>query len=138
VAGEGEFHGPGPERERLPHPDRPELCDLCGVLVTNGTERYAFVPDSSVIHPSDPALDGERLVVACCADHMGRLRVEAAARPFVEAELWARKLLRAVEDAGEAGRTGVSVEELRQATGLTGEQIRTAVEWMKREANDDP
>jgi hypothetical protein len=138
VAGEGEFHGPGPERERLPHPDKPELCDLCNALVTDGTERYAFVTDSSVIHPSDPALDGERLVVACCADHMRRLRVEAAARPYVEAELWARKLLRAMEDAKQAGRTRLSVEELRRASGLTNEQIRAAVEWMEREDHDDP
>jgi NADH:ubiquinone oxidoreductase subunit C len=30
------------------------------------------------------------------------------------------------------------VEELQQATGLTGEQIHAAVEWMEREAHDDP
>lgn len=48
VAGQEEFHDPGPERERLAHPDTPEACDLCGALITDGTEvraRARFLGD---------------------------------------------------------------------------------------------
>lgn len=32
---------------------QPELCDLCGTVVSDSTEWYALVPDSSSIHAVD-------------------------------------------------------------------------------------
>lgn len=138
VAGQEEFHGPGPERERLPRSDTPEVCDLCGVLIADGTERYGFVPDSSVTHAIEPAWDGRRMVVACSGDHTRQLHAQAAARPYVDAELWAGKVLRAMQEARRADRFEVSVEELQDATGLSPEQVRAAVQWLERDDHDDP
>jgi hypothetical protein len=86
------YAGLGPARERLPEEqaDFPETCEWCNVLVTDGSELYGLVPDSSVIHASDPSMDGSRLITACSDEHLVALRVRYAARPFVNEEQWAR------------------------------------------------
>ncbi|MFC4054122.1 hypothetical protein ACFOY4_30895 [Actinomadura syzygii] len=134
MAGDQELHGPGPERERLPCPDTLETCDQCGVLITDGTERHGSVPDSSAIHPTQPAWDGRRMVVACSLDHLRRLHAQA--RPFIDAELWAGKLLRALKEARRADQIEVSVAELLDAAGLTPQQMLTAVRWLERYDHD--
>ncbi|TJZ95467.1 hypothetical protein [Actinacidiphila oryziradicis] len=52
---------------------RPELCDLCGMAISDGSELYAFARDSSLIHPYDPKFDGKRCLTACSAEHMAQL-----------------------------------------------------------------
>lgn len=42
-----------------------ELCDVCGAVISDESEPYALVPDSSRIHTADPTMDGKRLIVAC-------------------------------------------------------------------------
>ncbi|MEV0052876.1 hypothetical protein AB0H34_20510 [Saccharopolyspora shandongensis] len=64
----------------------PELCDWRGTMISDKSELYSLVPDSSVIHASDPKFDGQRLIVACGDEHM-RLLVEVyRRRPFIEAD----------------------------------------------------
>ncbi|MBT2207718.1 hypothetical protein [Actinomadura sp. NEAU-AAG7] len=77
--------------------------------------------------------DGRRMVVACSPDHMRQLHDLAEARPYNDAELWAGKLLRALEDARPADQIEISVEELRHATGLTPEQLLAAMCWLERD-----
>lgn len=80
----------------------------------DGTERYGFVPDSSAIHSNEPPVDGRRMAVACSADHMRQLNAQATARPYSDAELWAGKLLRALEDA--CGWAGAGYRACRPGT----------------------
>ncbi|MFJ5220172.1 hypothetical protein ACIP98_36470 [Streptomyces sp. NPDC088354] len=108
----------GDEDEALP-----ELCDLCGAVVADSTESYAVVPDSSIVHSVDPRLDGKRMVVGCSREHMAELVAQYKHRPFIDAELWAGKISRAIEAHG--GK--VSPEELAEETGLTEEQIEFGV-----------
>lgn len=54
----------------------PELCDLCGVLIFDGSELYGLVPDPSATHAPGAGTDGLRLVAACCPEHLARLREE--------------------------------------------------------------
>lgn len=51
------------------------------------------VPDSSVTNAAGARFDGMRLLTACSSEHLGRLRDQYAQRPFVEAELWAGRML---------------------------------------------
>ncbi|MDF3291533.1 hypothetical protein [Streptomyces silvisoli] len=108
----------------------PELCDLCGTEVSDETEVYALVPDSSVIHSHDPKLDGKRRLAACSRGHMAALVEVYKQRPFVDAELWAGKIGRAVE----AHRGRISPEELAEETGLTEAQIELEVLWQSLDA----
>ncbi|MFF4779224.1 hypothetical protein [Microtetraspora fusca] len=64
---------------------------------------------------------------------MRQLHAQAAARPYIDAELWAGKLLRALEDARRDNRTEVSAGDLQNATGLTPEQFLAAVQWLERD-----
>jgi hypothetical protein len=112
--------GDEPNAEELP-----ELCDLCGVTIANGSEVYDLVPDSSVIHAQDPTLDGKRFLTACSPDHLEELREQYRRRPFVNEELWAGKILRALEQHPE----GLDQDRLLEATGLNPLQIERAVAW---------
>lgn len=105
----------------------PELCDWCGAIVTDGTETYGMVPDSSVVHVSNPMCDGQRLLTACGREHLVALQEQYRRRPFVEEELWAGKIYRAVEHDPE----GLSAESLTDATGLSLEQIERCMAWLK-------
>jgi hypothetical protein len=108
---------------------RPALCDTCGALLVDGTAMYASLPDSSAIHPSDPDADGQRVVAACCAEHLAVLCDEYAHRPFVQEELWAGKIDRALQ---AAGGKALPPAQLATATGLTHEQIQWAIRWRNR------
>jgi hypothetical protein len=50
-------HVSGPPTEQADHSQTRELC---GVLVADGSRLYGLVMDSSLIHASDPAMDGSR------------------------------------------------------------------------------
>ncbi|MEJ8654723.1 hypothetical protein WKI65_43495 [Streptomyces sp. MS1.AVA.3] len=103
----------------------PELCDLCGAAITDQSEVYTVVRDSSAIHAHDPKLDGKRWLTACSRDHMAALVDQYKQRPFVDAELWAGKIDRAVEAHG--GK--ISPEVLAEETRLTHSQIELGVLW---------
>lgn len=109
----------------------PELCDLCGAVVGDDTELYALLPDSSAVHARDPALDGKRLVSACCKQHLDELAEQYRRRRFVEAEQWAGKVLRAVE-----ANPGQHVDDafLSAETGLTAAQIHAGIAWHNKRA----
>src|SRR4051794_31881121 len=55
--------------------ERTGRCWWCGRWVAPARELYAVLADSSVVHPSDPARDGRRLVMACGDAHLTRLQV---------------------------------------------------------------
>ncbi|MBK6017593.1 hypothetical protein [Streptomyces sp. MBT53] len=104
---------------------QPELCDQCGAMIDDGSELYAVVRDSSVIHAHDPKLDGGRMIVACSPEHLRDLQKQYRKRPFIDAELWAGKIYRAMD----AHPDGLSREELEEETGLTPAQIELGVLW---------
>jgi hypothetical protein len=79
-----------------------------------------------VTHAHDPTLDGQRLVSACTQDHLRQLVEQYQARPFVEAELWAGKVRRAVEDNRDRR---IDDDVLVEQTGLTLEQIHAGIAW---------
>jgi len=82
---------------------------------SDGSEAYALVKDSSAIHAVDPKFDGKRMVVACSPEHLRELAGQYKRRPFVEAELWAGKIDRAMlQHPGGA----VCCTELIEETGL--------------------
>ena len=119
------------EHDGTPDQDEPELCDYCGTVASDKTALYAFVPDSSATHAHAPALDGKRLVTACSEQHLDALADQYRSRPFVEAELWAGKILRAVKD-----NPGKRIDDalLTELTGLTVEQIHAGITWHNEQA----
>lgn len=102
-----------------------EICDHCGAVVDDETALYSLAPDSSKVHPTNPRLDGKRLVVACSAEHLAKLHAEYDVRPWIDEELWAGKIHRALEAAGGE----LKPDRLSAATGLTAEQLQRAVAW---------
>uniref|UniRef100_UPI003F497425 hypothetical protein n=1 Tax=Amycolatopsis sp. CA-151526 TaxID=3239921 RepID=UPI003F497425 len=118
------------EREDTPDQDEPDLCDYCGTVITGATALYAFVPDSAAFHAHDPTLDGKRLVTACTDTHLQAI-AEQCRRRFVDAELWAGKILRAVTD-----NPGKYIDDalLSELTGLTVEQIHAGITWHNERA----
>ncbi|UKD50823.1 hypothetical protein L3Q65_00575 (plasmid) [Amycolatopsis sp. FU40] len=119
------------EHGGTPEQGEPDLCDFCGAVVDDDTELYALVPDSSVIHAHDPKFDGKRLVSACTEEHRHRLAEQYRRRPFVDAEQWAGKVLRAVEK--NRGRR-IDDAVLVELTGLTVDQIHAGVAWHSERA----
>jgi hypothetical protein len=103
----------------------PELCDFCGAAIVSGVPLYGYVADSSAVHPQKEWLDGLRAIAACSAEHLAGLRDQYRQRPFVEEELWAGKISRALDRCPQ----GLTVEELGQRTGLTLSDIRRAIAW---------
>ncbi|MGW3956036.1 hypothetical protein ACWEKM_35185 [Streptomyces sp. NPDC004752] len=83
------------------------------------------MPDSSVVHAHDAKFDGKRFITACSREHLAELVEQYKQRPFVDAELWAGKIGRAIEAHG--GR--ISPEELAEETGLTEGEIELGVLW---------
>ncbi|GAA2815633.1 hypothetical protein GCM10010441_45330 [Kitasatospora paracochleata] len=102
-----------------------ELCDLCGAVIEDGGEVYFLVSDSSVVHRTDRKLDGKRMVVARGREHGRQLVEQCRARPFVELELWAGKIGRALDRRPE----GLRKAELAEATGLTPVEIELGARW---------
>lgn len=103
----------------------PELCDLCGATVADDSEWYASVRDSSVVHAFDPKGDGRRLLVGCTSEHLKQLIEQYKRRPFIDAELWAGQIGRAIGHHPQ----GISADELAEETGLNPAQIELGVLW---------
>lgn len=94
-------------------------------MIRGGSELYALVPDSSVVHTHDTRMDGRRLATACSQDHLSELVKQYRRRPFVAAELWAGKMARALG----CHPGGIGAAELAAETGLTSQQIELASHW---------
>ncbi|MGY0231731.1 hypothetical protein [Longispora urticae] len=103
-----------------------ELCDVCGRVITDGSQQYALVPDSSAVHESASRFDGSRLLTGCDSVHLASLVREYDERPYVAAELWAGQITRALHAVSPASLT---VAQLCEATGLSAVQIEAAVAW---------
>ncbi|WP_411130355.1 hypothetical protein [Streptomyces sp. x-19] len=101
------------------------LCDLCGRTIPPSMRIFSLAPDSSVIHPDDPHQDGQRLLVACSAEHLGELQQQYRQRPYLKEELWAGKITRALRAHPE----GLDEAGLVQATGLNIIQIEHTLSW---------
>jgi hypothetical protein len=103
---------------------------VCGALVLDSSQWYALVRDSSAVHAVDPTCDGQRKVIGCSHEHLAELIDRYTRRRFVDAELWAGKVARALRQHPK----GISEEELVRETGLTADQIQRAVMWQNAEA----
>ncbi|WP_407548071.1 hypothetical protein QOM21_03585 [Streptomyces sp. Pv4-95] len=103
----------------------PALCDVCGAVITDHSEVHARVPDSSVVHPDDPELDGWRPLTACSAAHLAELRDEYERRPYIDEEQWAGKMSRALDRHPD----GLTFEQMAAITGLTRGQLDRAFAW---------
>ncbi|MEV6793442.1 hypothetical protein AB0M87_15880 [Streptomyces sp. NPDC051320] len=106
----------------------PELCDACGTAILSGLPLYAYVPDSSAVQAGKEWLDGLRFLAACCEEHLNALRDQYRRRPFIEEELWAGKISRALDQHPD----GLTAEELGRTTGLMLPDIRSAMAWHNR------
>jgi hypothetical protein len=111
----------------------PELCDLCGAVVADSTELYALVPDSSAVHAVDPKFDGKRMVVGCSREHLTELVEQYKRRPFVDEELWAGKIVRAMRKYPERR---ISEQDLARETGLAPDQVERAVDWQNAQVRE--
>ncbi|MET8545974.1 hypothetical protein ABZW03_35890 [Kitasatospora sp. NPDC004799] len=109
-----------------------DLCDQCGRVVATADLLGALVPDSSALHPTRSALDGRRLVLACCVEHLAALIVEYRHRPFVSAEQWAGKVCRALADCAEP----VPLDVVARPSGLSVRQAVEGVEWHNARARE--
>ncbi|MFI5615793.1 hypothetical protein [Amycolatopsis sp. NPDC051903] len=90
------------------------------------TALHALVPDSSAIHAHDANFDGVRMVSGCTDEHLQQLVKQYRKRPFVDAELWAGKVQRAVL-ANTTRR--IDDDALVEMTGLAVEQIHAGIDW---------
>ncbi|MFG3104919.1 hypothetical protein ACGFZL_30980 [Streptomyces sp. NPDC048182] len=111
-----------------------ELCDLCAAVFPESLAVRGWVPDSSAVHAGEDRFDGLRLVTACCYDHFDLIGEGYRYRPYVEEELWAAKLTRALT----AGPPALSVEQLARRTGLLDAQIRAAIAWHNQRLREQP
>lgn len=84
-----------------------------------------YVADSSSVHPVNDWFDGLRLLTACGPEHLESLRAEYKRRPFVDEELWAAKMTRALT----SGPPVLTLEQLACRTGLYEPEIRRAMAW---------
>ncbi|MEU3254868.1 hypothetical protein [Streptomyces sp. NPDC006997] len=104
---------------------RLELCDLCAAAFPESEAVTGYAPDSSATHPTHDRFDGTRRLTACCEAHLEALRETYRRRPFVEEELWAAKITRALT----SGPPVLTLEQLGCRTGLHEPDIRRAVAW---------
>ncbi|WP_217139780.1 hypothetical protein [Streptomyces sp. AC627_RSS907] len=115
-----------------------ELCDLCARVFPKDESVSGYVPDSSAAHTTNEWFDGLRLITACCDDHFDAIKKDYADRPFVQEELWAAKLTRALT----TGPPALSMDQLGCRTGLQEPQIRAAIAWhnerMREQQRMDP
>ncbi|WP_331731014.1 hypothetical protein OHV05_37910 (plasmid) [Kitasatospora sp. NBC_00070] len=110
--------------------DRPQptdLCDLCGAVVPVREQTVLRVQDSSAV-TMDTRFDGHRLLRTCGEGHMSRLAAVYRARPFVQEELWAGQITRAVSVLGPLPETE-KYDMVVALTGLDEDQIMRAVAW---------
>ncbi|HEX7659230.1 MAG TPA: hypothetical protein VF444_07095 [Pseudonocardiaceae bacterium] len=101
------------------------VCALCGHPIPNGTGLSALLPDSSVIDPHDPSLDGRRPVFACGGDHLDEL-IARAQREWIDEELWFGQLCRA---SVRPGMCDADLTRLGQLARLSDIKLRRALEW---------
>lgn len=112
--------------------DSLDLCDHCGRAVARAELLGALVPDSSVLHATEPELDGRRVVLACCADHLATLIADYRRRPFVPAEQWAAKVCRTLAESDEP----VPLSVVARLSGLSERQAVEGVEWHNARARE--
>lgn len=105
-----------------------ELCDLCAATFPAGEAVREYVPDSSSAHATRDWCDGLRLLTACREEHLEELREAYRRRPFVQEELWAAKISRALT----AGPPALTLTQLACRTGLHAPEIRRAIAWHNR------
>ncbi|MFD8708468.1 hypothetical protein ACFV1W_38805 [Kitasatospora sp. NPDC059648] len=118
-----------------PAPDDTEafdLCDHCGQVGDATDLLSALVPDSSALHPSDPELDGRRVLTACTVEHLAELVQQYRDRPFVPEEQWAGKVCRALAEQEEP----VPLSLVAQMSGLSEQQAAQGVEWHNARARE--
>ncbi|PAZ12913.1 hypothetical protein CLM62_27695 [Streptomyces sp. SA15] len=65
------------------------------------------------------------MVVGCTQEHLKELVEQYKRRPFVDAELWAGKIGRAMQQHPD----GIDEEDLARETALSPEQIELGVLW---------
>ncbi|MFF6995307.1 hypothetical protein ACFY93_10160 [Streptomyces sp. NPDC008313] len=102
-----------------------ELCDLCGAVVPKDRTVSEYVPDSSSAQPAGDWFDGLRLITACTDAHLEELREHYRRRPFVDEELAAAKIGRALSTS----LPGLTMDQLGCRTGLDEPDIRRAIAW---------
>ncbi|GHB58502.1 hypothetical protein GCM10010377_56830 [Streptomyces viridiviolaceus] len=117
---------------------RVELCDLCAAVFPEDRAVRGYVQDSSAAHPEHDGDDGLRLVTACGNDHFDTIAQGYRHRPFVQEELWAAKVSRALT----TGPTALTMQQLAWETGLHEPQIRRGIAWhnqrMRQSQDMDP
>jgi hypothetical protein len=102
-----------------------ELCDACAATFPRDKAVRGYVPDSSFAHPTNDWFDGVRTITACSDAHVEAIRELYERRPFVEEELWAAKINRALT----TGPPTLTLEQLGRRTGLDERRIRRAIVW---------
>ncbi|MFB7596836.1 hypothetical protein [Streptomyces sp. NPDC056160] len=102
-----------------------ELCDLCALAFPADEAVSGYVPDSSAVHPTQDWCDGMRLVTACGEAHFAVVQEQYRHRPFVQEELWAAKIDRALS----GGTPVLTLVQLGCRTGLHEPEIRRAIAW---------
>ncbi|MEW2296309.1 hypothetical protein ABZ719_27060 [Streptomyces sp. NPDC006743] len=102
-----------------------ELCDLCALTFPADEAVRGYVPDSSAVHPTEDWFDGLRLVTACGEAHFAAVQERYRHRPFVQEELWAAKIDRALS----GGTPVLTMGQLGCRTGLHAPEIRRAIAW---------
>jgi hypothetical protein len=103
-----------------------ESCDLCGAALDEDRRLFLVVSDSSYLSTVDSALDGQRVISACGAEHLAELERRYRARPFHVEELWAARLVRfTLASAADAPDPSGA-----RAPRLTTSQIRAALRWL--------
>ncbi|MCX2182670.1 hypothetical protein KV205_19355 [Streptomyces sp. SKN60] len=104
------------------------------LLIPVGTAVYGRVRDSSSVHPINPARDGQRVLTCCSAAHLAELQQHYRRRPFVNEELWAMKIDRAMRQHSHR----LTNEQLIRETGLNLIQLEASATWRYRRHYDIP
>jgi hypothetical protein len=121
----GETYGSDPPHVRMHPPDASaRTCDHCFRELPPGRVLVAVAPDSSVVHGSDPSLDGWRLVRAC-AEHLAEL-IDSARAGWVEEQLWFGRLARA---SSVLEMHGAPLRQVARHASLSPERLHQALRW---------
>ncbi|MFE5948425.1 hypothetical protein [Streptomyces sp. NPDC056480] len=118
----------------LQGPALPDVCDYCQQFIRAGTAVYGRVRDSSSVHPTDPAQDGQRVLTCCSPAHLAELQQHYRHRPFVSEELWAMKIDRTMRQHPHR----LTNDQLMQETGLNLIQLEAAATWRHRRHYGNP
>jgi len=104
---------------------RVRLCEFCDRPVSTNIGQSALLPDSSMIHECDPELDGTRVAVACCGEHMDRLVLHAFAA-WQDGQFWFGWLCRA---SRSPALRHASVVQLAEHVQLAMAELGAALAW---------